>query len=383
MAIGTPFAIQLGEQEMPCLPVPDKKSILGYCIATHSTEHRYHISSCDSQRGCLTEIFDAPARLNPATGPDAIDAVTIAICTFRRPAIVEALDSLARLRLRDIRFDVIVVDNDDVDTARDVVQTSAARLSLNLRYLHVPGSNISIARNACLEACQKDWLAFIDDDETATSDWLQNLVDGARQQPGIAAAFGPMQAIYGEDTPDWLKRGDFHSTAIVYVDGEIRTGYTTNTLIHLRHPAVIGKRFDLALGKSGGEDTDFFDRVYIDGGRFANVPTAVVEEVLTPDRQSLTWFMRRRFRSGQTHARLLARRCSGIARLRQATIAAGKAAICLLMLVVSCFDSVAWRRWLLRGVLHLGVVARLSGRAEQALYGATSTSDQDMTAGRI
>lgn len=382
MAIGTPFAIYLGNEAMPCLPVTGKKSILRHCIATYSDQRRYYISSFDSQRGCLTEISDAPARLTPATDPAASDTVTVAICTFRRPAIVTALASLAGLRLRNIRFNVIVIDNDDVDSARAAVQAAATRLQLDLRYLHVPGSNISLARNACLDACRTDWLAFIDDDETATPDWLQTLVDGARQQPGIAATFGPMRAIYGAGTPDWLKRGDFHSTAIVYVDGEIRTGYSTNTLVNLRHPAVLGKRFDLALGKSGGEDTDFFDRVFSDGGRFTNQPTAIVEEVLTPDRQSLGWFMRRRFRSGQTHGRLLARQHHGIARLLQAATAGGKAVFCLIMSAVNCIDAVAWRRWLLRGILHLGVIAKLFGQEEKALYGATSAKDQNITAGR-
>jgi succinoglycan biosynthesis protein ExoM len=273
------------------------------------------------------------------------------------------------MRLRDIHLQIVVVDNDDRDTARALVQDAAARHHLELRYLHVPGSNISIARNACLDACTTDWLAFIDDDETATADWLQQLLDAAREAPQIAAAFGPMRALYPTGTPDWLQQGDFHSTDIVRVDGEIRTGYTTNALIRRAHPAVQGKSFDLALGKSGGEDTDFFDRVYRDGGRFISVPAAVVEEILTPDRQHLGWFLRRRFRSGQTHGRLIARHNTGVKRLMQLCLAAGKALFCGLMSLVNLGNAVTWRRWALRGALHCGVVARLFGKQEQALYG--------------
>ncbi len=314
----------------------------------------------------MTEISDATAQTGGTLQSSSRPAVTVAICTFRRPAIVAALASLAALTLRDIGLRIIVVDNDDQDSARLKVQGAAGQHHLDLCYLHVAGSNISIARNACLEACTTD---CIDDDETATPGWLQALVDAMRQTLGIAAAFGLMQAIYVDGTPDWLRRGDFHSTRIVHVDGEIRTGYTTNTLIDLRHPAVRGKRFDPALGKSGGEDTDFFDRVYRDGGRFIDVPSAVVDEILTPDRQSLRWFLRRRFRSGQTHGRLLARYHRGPRRVFQAGLAAIKALCCLAMMVVKIGDEVAWRRWLLRGALHCGVVARLCGKQEQALYG--------------
>jgi succinoglycan biosynthesis protein ExoM len=322
----------------------------------------------------LTEISDVTARSGGTDRPQSRIAVTVAICTFRRPAIVAALDSLAALNLRDIDMQIIVVDNDDRDSARAPVQEAANRHHLQLHYLHVPGSNISIARNACLDACTTDWLAYIDDDETATSDWLQNLFDAARTAPLIAAAFGPMRAIYPAGTPDWLRRGDFHSTDIVRVDGEIRTGYTTNALIHRTHPAVEGKSFDLALGKSGGEDTDFFDRVYRDGGRFISVPTAIVEEILTPDRQDLGWFLRRRFRSGQTHGRLIARHNAGLKRLKHLCLATGKALFCGAMCLVSLGDAVSWRRWALRGALHCGVVARLFGKTEQALYGDVASA---------
>lgn len=295
--------------------------------------------------------------------------VTVAVCTFRRPAIVDCLRSLAGQQLRDIRQRVLVVDNDDHDKARAAITAAGEELGLDLRYLHAPGRNISIARNACIEACETDWLAFLDDDEIAAADWLQGMMDRMRETPPVAAIFGPMQAIYDKSAPGWLKRGDFHSVTVVYVDGEIRTGYAGNSLIDLRHPAVRGELFDLALGKSGGEDTDFFDRIYRNGGRFDYAAAALVTERLATDRQKLGWFLRRRYRSGQTHGRLLARQFHGRDRLRQICLAAAKAGICFAMSVVTLPAPVTWRRWLLRGALHAGVVARLFGQEEGAFYG--------------
>lgn len=297
-----------------------------------------------------------------------VGTVTVAICTYRRPAILDALQSLAGQQLAHLRLRVIVVDNDDTDRARPGIERAGNDFALNLRYLHVPGSNISLARNACLEACETDWLAFIDDDETATPRWLEELVAASEGTKDIAAIFGPMRAIYGKMAPDWLKQGDFHSTSVVFVDGVIRTGYTTNALINLHHPAVIGKRFDPALGKSGGEDTDFFDRIYQDGGRFAFSANAIVEEILSDDRQSLRWFLRRRFRSGQTHGRTLARRLTRFGLVAQICLAGLKAGLCLIMALVSCLNPVAWRGWLMRGSLHLGVIAYLLGWREAQLY---------------
>ena len=58
----------------------------------------------------------------------------------------------------------------------------------------------------------------------------------------------------------------------------------------------------------------------------------------------------------------------------QMMIAGGKAAFCLAMGIVSFSDGVRWRRWLLRGALHCGVVARLAGKQEQSLYGEAAAA---------
>ena len=152
----------------------------------------------------MTDFHDMPA----ASAPPPV-TITVGICTYRRPAILDTLRSLAGQSLRDCRQRILVIDNDDTDIARGRIEQAGRDLGLDLRYLHAPGSNISIARNAGLDACETDWLAFIDDDEIAEPDWLQLMRDQAMQYAEIAAVFGPMQAIYGETAPGWLKRGDF------------------------------------------------------------------------------------------------------------------------------------------------------------------------------
>src|SRR5690606_19160150 len=149
------------------------------------------------------------------------------------------------------------------------------------------------------------FLAFIDDDEEASTEWLLLLLMIA-EATGADAVLGPVRARYGADAPDWMRRGDFHSTSPVWVGGEIRTGYTCNVLLRRASPALAGRRFNLALGKSGGEDTDFFTHMHRAGGKIAFAANAVVEERVPPGRARLSWLARRRFRMGQTHGRLLA-----------------------------------------------------------------------------
>ena len=297
-----------------------------------------------------------------------LTSVTVAICTFRRPSLKAALRSLRGQAPVNVDLRVLVIDNDDQPSAQTLVAACAKDLEYAVEYRHVPGRNIALARNACLAAAPEGWLAFLDDDETAAPGWLAALVEAAgRGEP--AAVFGPVHALYEAGAPAWMRKGDFHSFTVVFVNGEIRTGYTSNALINLAHPAVTGLRFDLALGRSGGEDTAYFRQIWRSGGRFAYADGAVVEEIVVADRARFGWLVRRRFRYGQTHGH-----APGETRGRFGTLAAmgpplAKAAYCGLAALAHLSSPVGWRRYVLRGALHVGVLARLSGMRDLVLYG--------------
>ena len=100
--------------------------------------------------------------------------IDIGICTFRRPQLEQTLRSLAGLHVpAGVALRIVVADNDSTQSARATVQALAAHLPFEIRYVHCPASNISLARNACLEAASGDFLIYMDDDqEVASSDWL-------------------------------------------------------------------------------------------------------------------------------------------------------------------------------------------------------------------
>jgi succinoglycan biosynthesis protein ExoM len=179
---------------------------------------------------------------------------------------------------------------------------------------------------------------------------------------------GPVKAIYASDSPEWMRRGDFHSTLPVWVSGEIVTGYSCNVLFRRLAPAVKGKRFLPSLGRSGGEDTVFFSAIHREGGRIVCAPDAVVTEEVPEARANMSWLTARRFRSGQVHGLLLLQRHDALARAKNIVLASAKSLFCFACAVVFCYSSVECRRSLLRGMLHTGVVARLLGKQEITLY---------------
>jgi succinoglycan biosynthesis protein ExoM len=306
-----------------------------------------------------------------ALGPQKplIDEVTIAICTFKRQSIRDTLESIARQRIDGVRIAVIVVDNDDHPSAMALVEETSRALGLIVEYHHVPGRNISIARNACLAACRSRWIAFIDDDEIAGDGWLHALLGKATVAPGAAAIFGPVSAVYDSNCPKWMIDGDFHSFSVVWVKGIIETGYTSNVLIDLAHPAMANMRFDLDFGRSGGEDSDFFYRGFRAGAGYHFASGARVSEWVTPSRRSFSWLLRRRFRSGQSHARIKTAGYSSTGRLNSGALAAAKAAWCIIFAISAIGHPVRWRSAVLRGILHAGFVTRILGVNEGQLYG--------------
>ena len=299
---------------------------------------------------------------------DRPSSVDICICTFRRPFLAETLGSVGNLAHEGLRVRVIVADNDGAPSAQSLVEMIGRSFPFPITYVHAPAANISVARNACLDSASADYVAFVDDDETVSEGWLTALVRTAVIGDGDVV-LGPVVARYDASAPPWMAAGDFHSAVPVRVGGSILTGYTCNVLIRWQGPAR-SLRFDLALGRSGGEDTDFFYRLHDLGARILEAPAAVVFEPVPPSRARMSWLLQRRFRSGQTHGARL--RAAGGSRIAPIGVACAKIGYCLAMTAATSFEPVGWRRSLLRAALHAGVVGGLVGSRQAALYGGAN-----------
>jgi succinoglycan biosynthesis protein ExoM len=296
--------------------------------------------------------------------------IDIGVCTYRRASLDEALLSLAMLAVpENVRLRIIVADNDQTRSAEGRVEALRSTIPHPIAYVHCPASNISIARNACLENATGDYLAFIDDDEDASENWLVELLHTA-EKTRADAVLGPVRSVYAQTAPAWMREGDFHSTLPVWVDGEIRTGYTCNVLLRLASRHVEGRRFNLALGKTGGEDTELFSYLHREGGKIAFAPEAHVYEPVPESRADLSWLAKRRFRFGQTHGRLLQENSKGLSRVKAIGIAAAKASYCLGVAALCILVPVPRYRYALRGTMHIGVVSGLLGVREIRQYGA-------------
>jgi succinoglycan biosynthesis protein ExoM len=297
--------------------------------------------------------------------------IDVCVCTFQRPSLHRTLASLAAQQGAP-RFRVIVSDNDETPSAEALVDAARRELNLEIVYVHAPARNISIARNACLDRAGAEFVAFIDDDEIAPPEWLARITHFLATQP-LDVVFGPVKAIYPDTAPSWVREGDFHSFQTNERNGAVDTGYSSNVVF--KRSIVGTSRFDLALGRSGGEDAFFFAALHHHGARLGLCPGAVLEEPTPAQRMRLAWLVKRAFRSGQTYARIA---CDLRSRSRLALIvlAAVKVGYCAGGALLTLWSPVRWRANLIRGALHVGVIARALGARDLELYGTPASAPE-------
>lgn len=291
--------------------------------------------------------------------------VDVCVCTFQRDSVAATLRSLGDQALPPgVAMRVIVADNNSAPVARARIEAAGREAGLDLRYVHAPERNISIARNACLAAATAPFIAFIDDDETATPGWLAALL-AEQARSGAPIVLGPVAASYAPGQARWLAAADLHSTRpALRADGTIDTGYSCNVL--LRRDIVAGLAFDERLGRSGGEDDMFFSRLHRAGHRVAYAQEAVVNEEVPAGRARLGWLLRRSFRNGQTFAAI--RLADGASRPALLGGSLAKAAFCGGVALAGLSSPARWRRAAVRGALHAGVIGRLLGKRDLELY---------------
>jgi succinoglycan biosynthesis protein ExoM len=294
----------------------------------------------------------------------ASSAVDVCICTYERQSLEQTLESVAQMDFDKETFQVIIADNALTDQRRSRIEGLGKRFGLRLTYVHAPSRNISIARNACLEASTAPLVAFIDDDETVSEGWLRELV-AKMADPAVDCVFGPVKAIFPDATPTWLRDGSLHDMKVtIGRGGVVKTGYTCNAIVR-RHSIGIC-RFNVELGRSGGEDSVFFFGLFMMGKRFEFSENAVVFERVPVGRLDFFWLVRRYFRNGQTHGRLI--QMAGESIILGACLALAKALFCMALALLTLSDGARRSKSLIRASMHTGVFLRLIGVREITLY---------------
>jgi len=227
---------------------------------------------------------------------------TVLVPTFRRPdSLRAALQSIAAQRDLSLIQRVIVVDNDPQASATDVVRTFIKTAPFPVVLVHAPVPGVANARNAGVAAAQDaEFIAFLDDDETASPDWLSGLL---RTQATTAAdvVFGPIRG-QAPSAPAAQRAfiEEFFSrkgpTSSVVIDRSYGCG---NSLMRVSTALSSPVPFAVEANETGGEDDMLFARLSAQGAVYAWAADAWVDEHAPTHRATLNYVMKRAFAYGQ------------------------------------------------------------------------------------
>src|ERR1700676_1418945 len=142
---------------------------------------------------------------------DHMKHIAVCICTYKRPEYLKRLlDELARQETGGLfTYSIVVVDNDQSESARSVVSGFAASSPIQIKYCIEARQNIALARNKAIENASGDFIACIDDDEFPQQDWLLNMFKTCARYDG-AGGLGPGKRHLYDKPPDWGIKGNFH-----------------------------------------------------------------------------------------------------------------------------------------------------------------------------
>ncbi|HTZ65468.1 MAG TPA: glycosyltransferase [Solirubrobacteraceae bacterium] len=182
---------------------------------------------------------------------------SIVIPTRARPEYLEvALASIAP-QAAAAGAEVLVVD--------DAGPSSGARIQaerFGARYEpHEGPRGLNIARNTGVERSLAGLVVFVDDDIRATPDWLQALLRGVAENPGVAVFTGPIRARLEGSPPRGCGRERAPITTLELGDQDRDACYAWGANMAIRRAAFerVGP-FDESL-RHGGDEQEWQDRL--------------------------------------------------------------------------------------------------------------------------
>jgi len=231
--------------------------------------------------------------------------IDVCVLTYKRPSMLDGcLASLSAQQRGDFDYSIVVIDNDAGRSAQETVAKWACPSPLRIEYEVEPEQNISRARNRAVAASDGDYIAFIDDDESAEAEWLLHLY-ATCQRFGVDGVLGPVLPKFDGTPPAWLvesglcMRRSFPTGTPLLSSTYMRTG---NVLFSRELVRKLDAPFDPRLGRSGGEDADFFERMLGAKRTFVWCNEARVHEHVPAERQTLRYHLRRAVMRGVTEA---------------------------------------------------------------------------------
>ena len=250
--------------------------------------------------------------------------VAITVVTYRRPEslkrLLNSLNGLQFHRGDAPRIRIWIIDNDAEQSAKPIAENYRFSTNWELYYDVVEQRGLSHVRNRAIELSEHaDFLVFIDDDQVADENWLDELLK-TQQKFRADVVWGRNKPKFDQTPSDavlelgyFCQNGIDGGTSDIRPEVRMKMGYfdppavatggscpyaDTNNVLVKRSVLTEEFRFSGRFNDCGGEDRELFGRIAAAGNKIVWANEAVTFECLPPDRMRLGWMMRREYASG-------------------------------------------------------------------------------------
>jgi len=225
---------------------------------------------------------------------------------MRPKRLDDLLESLGKLHHIDgLDINLIIADNDDSASAQAIVEKHKQSFPYPIIYIVEPTRGIAVVRNRLFSeayALGSDFIVTIDDDATADSSWLYELVKAAQVYDADAVG-GPAFLWVDYPLPDYISEM-LHPFQQSSGSPVLAIG-TGNALFRVAAVRTIEGPFDLRFNLTGGEDTALSASMVRNGFRIVWCESAVVREYLPKSRGTIRYYLKRGFTNGMIPSRIV------------------------------------------------------------------------------
>lgn len=232
--------------------------------------------------------------------------VSVVICTYNRCELLPpALESMSAQDAGNVRYEVVVVDNNSTDQTRQVIESFIARGQSNMRYVFEGKQGLSHARNAGISNAKAPIIAFTDDDIRAERGWVAAIKRAFDEHPEVDFIGGKVLPRWEHEPPAWLSRSHWEGP-LALVDRGDQPFYSNadhpvpfpgaNSAFRREVFARVGmyapnfQRVKDGIGST--EDSEFLIRVMRAGMQGLYVPDAVVTSDVPAERMTKEYMRR-------------------------------------------------------------------------------------------
>lgn len=256
-------------------------------------------------RGHPVVVDNASDQVGPPLRNAPIDSRDISVvmpCYTKKrlPSIIAALASLQHQQFPPHAV-ILAVDNNETLARQLQDRFDWVTVVVNKRH-----RGASATRNRGVEAVTTKYTAFLDDDEVADRDWLQELTRPL-VEIDVVGTGGKYKVTWPSGKPSWFPRefewvvgGSYEGLPML--TAPVRNVWSGNMAVRTDIFRSVGG-FRADFGKRGSapqpEDTDLCIRMAASGGRWMYVPTATINHSIPRSRVSMGFFVRRCFAEGR------------------------------------------------------------------------------------